>query len=77
MPQGYGKTSMAQALADMLGCIAVVDEWTPQDTLTLGALHLTSEMPAEEANAEAAQRAAFHAAGCMIDGVERTDGGAA
>ena len=29
------------------------------------------------ANAEAAQRAAFHVTGCVIDGVERIEGGAA
>ncbi len=41
LPQGYGKTSIGQQLADKLGCSAVVDDWTASDPLTPGALHLT------------------------------------
>lgn len=42
LPQGYGKTSMASALADKLGCTSIVDEWNPKVPLTPGALHLTN-----------------------------------
>lgn len=42
LPQGYGKTLLAQRLAQKLGCHAVVDEWTLDQPALAGALHLTS-----------------------------------
>jgi len=47
-PQGCGKTTHAEALAEFLGCARVVDgDWYSGASLTPGALHLTSETPAE------------------------------
>lgn len=47
LPQGYGKSTMGQALARWLGCSHVVDEWHPGLELDFGALHLTNmELPA-------------------------------
>lgn len=40
-PQGSGKTTSGEQLAEMFGCTEVVDEWMPQDALKTGALHLT------------------------------------
>lgn len=42
LPQGYGKTTMAHALARWLGCTCVFDEWHPGLELQQGALHLTN-----------------------------------
>lgn len=46
LPQGCGKTSMARALADKLGCTGVIDEWNPKTALTPDALHLTNDVSA-------------------------------
>lgn len=43
LPQGYGKTSIGQQLADKLGCTRVVEEWYAYLPLIAGALHLTNE----------------------------------
>ena len=42
LPQGYGKTSIAHQFASRLGCTSVVEEWSPSQPLTPGALHLTN-----------------------------------
>ena len=42
LPQGLGKTTIAKALAPMLGCKAIVDEWSPDQPAVPGALHLTN-----------------------------------
>ena len=42
LPAGYGKTTMAEALAQRLGCDGVVDEWHLGRFITAGALHLTN-----------------------------------
>lgn len=47
LPPATGKTTVANQLAQWLGCIHVVDEWCPDYPLVEGALHLTNaEMPA-------------------------------
>jgi hypothetical protein len=47
MPQGSGKTRIAEQLAPRIGCRSVIDEWWPGQPLRQGALHLT-HAPAEE-----------------------------
>ncbi len=42
LPQGLGKTTLAEALAQRLGCDGVVDEWHLGRFITSGALHLTN-----------------------------------
>lgn len=42
MAAGQGKSRHAQAIATLLGCEKIVDEWTPGDCLEEGALHLTN-----------------------------------
>lgn len=42
MPQGSGKSTHAQAVAALLGCTHVVDEWSPGTAMQPGALHLTN-----------------------------------
>ena len=42
LPQGMGKSTIAQALAVALGCGHIVDEWSPVHVVLPGALHLTS-----------------------------------
>lgn len=42
MPPGAGKSTHAQAIAALLGCTHVVDEWTPGVPMQPGALHLTN-----------------------------------
>lgn len=42
MPAGQGKSRHAQAIATLLGCEKIVDEWSPGDYLEDGALHLTN-----------------------------------
>lgn len=44
-PQGYGKTTRADALMKAHHCCCVIDEWHPQMPLTSGALHLTNIHP--------------------------------
>lgn len=47
-PQGCGKTTHAEALAEFLGCARVIDGLQFSGaSLTPGALHLTSVTPAE------------------------------
>lgn len=43
LPPGFGKSRIAPALARRLGCTAIVDEWTPTNQLTPGALHITND----------------------------------
>lgn len=47
LPQGAGKTLLANALADRLGCTSVVDEWHSRMLLKPGALHLTNTLDLE------------------------------
>ena len=42
LPQGMGKTTIAHAMAQRIGCSMVVDEWSPSLPLVPGALHLTN-----------------------------------
>lgn len=42
-PQGCGKSTNAQKLADAYCCNKVVDGWTWGQPLTRGALHLTNQ----------------------------------
>lgn len=42
LPPATGKTTVAQELAQWLGCIHVLDEWCPDYPLVEGALHLTN-----------------------------------
>ncbi len=42
LPPATGKTTVAQQLAQWLGCIHVLDEWCPDYPLVEGALHLTN-----------------------------------
>lgn len=42
LPAGWGKTTMAPALAAFLGCTKIVDEWNPTQPITPFALHLTN-----------------------------------
>lgn len=42
LPQGMGKTAVAQRLARWLGCTLIVDEWHPGLRVVRGALHLTN-----------------------------------
>lgn len=42
MPQGSGKSTHAQAVAALLGCTHVVDEWSPGAAMQAGALHLSN-----------------------------------
>lgn len=44
MPQGSGKSTHAAAIAALLGCTSVADEWTPGNALVPGALHLTNSL---------------------------------
>ncbi len=41
-PQGFGKSTIAHAMAAFIGCTHVVEEWDPATPAVLGALHLTS-----------------------------------
>lgn len=43
LPAGWGKTTMAPALAPLLGLDQIVEEWCPALALLPGALHLTNE----------------------------------
>jgi hypothetical protein len=43
LPQGWGKTTMAPAMAAFLGLHWIVEEWHPAQHIVPGALHLTSE----------------------------------
>lgn len=52
LPQGTGKSLIANQLASALGCHCVVDEWTPHKRLTVGALHLTSEDELDDSSME-------------------------
>lgn len=46
LPQGWGKTTIAAALAHRLGCTSVIDDWAFGQQMTQGALHLTNaEVP--------------------------------
>lgn len=42
LPQGSGKSAMAQDLARRLGCTLIVEEWSAALPLVQGALHLTN-----------------------------------
>jgi hypothetical protein len=44
-PQGWGKTTNAEALRQEFGCNRVVDNWKPMDCTFEGALHLTNTPP--------------------------------
>ncbi len=43
LPQGAGKSTIAQRLAARLGCFLIVDEWRVGQSLIQGALHLTQQ----------------------------------
>jgi hypothetical protein len=43
LPQGWGKTTMAPALAAFLGLGWIVEEWCQAQGVLPGALHLTNE----------------------------------
>lgn len=45
-PQGAGKTTHAQLLKEVFGCLRIVDGWDGMSKLLPGDLALTSEMPA-------------------------------
>ncbi len=42
LPQGMGKSTIARAMAQRIGCSRVIDEWHPLMPLLPGALHLTN-----------------------------------
>lgn len=42
LPQGTGKTALAEQLAKQLRCGRIVDEWAPGKPIYAGALHLTN-----------------------------------
>lgn len=42
LPQGFGKTIMAKALLDKIGCQEIIDDWHPGAPIKPGALHLTN-----------------------------------
>lgn len=42
LPQSWGKTSIASAMAAFIGCEWIVDEWNPLAPVFPGALHLTN-----------------------------------
>lgn len=44
-PQGCGKTSNAQAIADYFHCTPVVDDWDGRSALPEGALALCQQYP--------------------------------
>lgn len=45
LPQGAGKTTIAQQLAEVFDCRYIVDCWSPEDHfLVFGALHLTNSV---------------------------------
>jgi hypothetical protein len=44
-PQGCGKTSNAESLAEYFGCSVVFDEWNGMDILPAGCLALTNTSP--------------------------------
>ena len=47
-PAGFGKSTIAHAMAAFIGCTHVVEEWDPATPAVLGALHLTSSpLPAQ------------------------------
>ena len=43
LPQGAGKSTIAQCMAARLGCFLIVDEWRVGQSLIQGALHLTQQ----------------------------------
>lgn len=43
LPSGFGKTTMATALLDKIGCQEIDDDWCPLHPLKPGALHLTNQ----------------------------------
>lgn len=45
LPQGAGKSTIAERLALRLGCCLIVDEWLPSYPIILGALHLCQQDP--------------------------------
>lgn len=45
-PQGSGKSQAAARLQQRMGCVSVVDGWTPEQPLKPGALHLCQQRPA-------------------------------
>lgn len=46
-PKAWGKTRQAAAIQATYGCHALVDEWSPRQPLTPGAVHLTNAHPDE------------------------------
>ena len=47
LPQGVGKSTIAQRMAARLGCFLIVDQWQSYMPLIRGALHLTQQVPGE------------------------------
>ena len=47
LPQGAGKSTIAQRMAARLGCFLIVDQWQFYMPLIRGALHLTQQVPGE------------------------------
>lgn len=48
-PQGSGKSTKAQQIAELLGCTSIVDEWQPGQPYPAGALVLTQTQPETQA----------------------------
>lgn len=52
-PQGRGKTRHAAALAELLGCTTVVDDWDGESPVPAGALVLSNHLAVSDAEAAA------------------------
>jgi hypothetical protein len=48
-PSGCGKTRLSELLCNHLGCTKVVDNWTKDEPVAIGALHLTNVPPSGRA----------------------------
>ena len=44
-PQGWGKSTIGEELCQLFGCETLVDEFSPDTSITKGALHLTNDLP--------------------------------
>jgi hypothetical protein len=53
-PQGAGKSSKAERIAELLGCTSIVDDWQPGQPVPYGALVLSQANPEQLALAQAA-----------------------
>lgn len=76
-PAGFGKSTIAHAMAAFIGCTHVVEEWNPATPAVLGALHLTnSKLPVQWSTGAAPAQPAYTAdsADTELEILQRAEG---